>query len=377
MQAKTTFSLKDQLFNKDKVAYLSDLITTAYADFDAKAFEKEVLKAFPTLELKQRITHIATCLKKYLPDNYRKATKILLKALPPELDPTKTDDDFGDFIFAPVSEFVATYGCTAKDLQFSLEALKEMTKRFSAEYAIRFFINEFPEETMTFLVACTKDENYHVRRWASEGSRPTLPWAQKLAIDYKRPLAILDALYSDSTRFVTRSVANHLNDISKIDPKLVVDTLSRWQKSKKQSEKEMAFIIKHSLRTLVKKGDKNALKLLGYGAKPDIKIISLESSTPKVVVGNAFEFELELESNKKQNLMIDYVMHFYSEAKKPSTKVFKLKEVTLEKGQIFKLKKKHPLKLMTTKRLYAGEHSITLQINGVDFGSLSFDLLES
>jgi len=269
------------------------------------------------------------------------------------------------------------YGRAPKDLDFSLKALKEMTKRFTVEGPIRFFINDFPKETLAFLDECSKDDNYHVRRLASEGTRPTLPWNQKLVIDYKEPLPILDALYADTTRYVTRSVANHLNDIAKLDPKLVIDTLSRWQKSKKQSEKEIAFITKHSLRTLVKKGDKGALKLLGFGVKPDISVSSLESSAPEVVVGNAFEFELEFESNKKQNLMIDYVMHFYSEAKKPSTKVFKLKEVFATKGQIIKLQKKHPLKLMTTKRLYAGEHSITIQVNGVEYGSLSFDLLES
>ena len=377
MQANTTFSLKDQLFNKETVSYLSSLISAVDADFDAKKFNKDVLKLFPELELKQRITHITTCLKDHLPDNYRKATKVLLKALPPELDPTKTDDDFGEFILAPISEFVAMYGRAPKDLDFSLKALKEMTKRFTVEGPIRFFINDFPEETMAFLETCAKDKNYHVRRLASEGSRPSLPWAQKLVIDYKEPLPILDMLYSDSTRYVTRSVANHLNDIAKLDPKLVVDTLSGWQKANTQSEKEMAFISKHSLRTLVKKGDKQALKLLGFGVKPDVSIERLETSTPEVVVGNALEFEVEIVSNKKQNLMIDYVMHFYSEAKKPSTKVFKLKEASLTKGQVLKLKKKHPLKLMTTKRLYAGEHSITLQINGVDFDSIKFDLLEA
>ncbi len=377
MQAKTTFSLKDQLFNKETVTYLSGLVAAVDSDFKAKQFVKDVLEPFAELELKQRITHITSCLKNSLPDNYRKATKILLKALPPELDPTKTDDDFGEFILAPISEYVAMYGRSKKDLDFSLKALKEMTKRFTVEGPIRFFINDYPEETVAFLEESSKDDNYHVRRLASEGTRPTLPWNQKLVIDHTVPLPILDNLYDDSTRFVTRSVANHLNDIAKIDPKLVIDTLKRWQDSKKQSEKEMAFITKHALRTLVKKGNKDALNLLGFGTKPDITVSKLISSTPEVIVGNALEFELEIESHKKQNLMIDYVMHYYSTAKKGSTKVFKLKEVAAKRGQHIRLAKKHPLKLMTTKRLYAGEHSITIQINGVDYGSLRFDLLES
>ena len=377
MQAKTTFSLKDQLFNKETVTYLSGLIAAVDSDFDGDKFVKDVLGEFAGLELKQRITHITACLKDALPDNYRKATKTLLKALPPELDPSRSDDDFGEFILAPISEYVAMYGRSKKDLDFSLKALKEMTKRFTVEGPIRFFINDYPEETLIFLEECSTDDNYHVRRLASEGTRPTLPWNQKLVIDHTAPLDILDNLYADSTRYVTRSVANHLNDITKIDPKLVIDTLNRWQVSEKQNEKEMAFIIKHSLRTLVKKGNKDALKLLGFGAKPDITVVTLSSSTPEVIVGSALEFELELESHKKQNLMIDYVMHYFSTAKKASTKVFKLKEVSAKKGQVISLTKKHPLKLMTTKRLYAGEHSITIQINGVEYDSLPFNLLES
>ena len=133
---------------------------------------------FPTLELIQRIAHISSCLYEYLPDAYPAALDIILNSLPPALDPTKTDDDFGDFIFAPLSLFVATYGCTQNHLERSLQALKEITKRFSAEDAIRYFINAFPDETGSFLLGCAQDENYHVRRLASEGTRPKLPWSQ-------------------------------------------------------------------------------------------------------------------------------------------------------------------------------------------------------
>ncbi len=376
MKAETSFSLKDQLFNPEKVAWLSGLFSGAYEGFDENAFQTAVLEKFPDLELKERIVHITEMLHKHLPRDYPEALKIVLDALPPELDPSLKDDDFGDFMIAPLSHFVATYGQAPEHLQLSLNALRELTKRFSAEDAIRYFINAYPAETLSFLTEGAKHKNYHVRRLSSEGTRPKLPWCQKLIIDHEQPLAILDILYADSTRFVTRSVANHLNDISKIAPATVVETLARWKESKKQSEKEMDFIINHSLRTLIKKGDPEALNMIGFGGKPDVDIVEFSIATPEVVVGNACEFVLKLKARKEQGLLIDYIMDFASNGKKAGRKIFKLKQVKAQKGQDIVIKKKHPLKLMTTRRLYAGEHKITIQINGKALGSQTFELLE-
>lgn len=382
MQAQTTFSLKDQLFNPAKVDYLASLIAEAYSDFPRDSFIEKVVSAFPELELKERISHITACLLDALPADYPTSIGILLRSLPPELDPTKSDDDFGDFIFGPLSHFVALHGCTDEYVTLSLNALREITKRFSAEDAIRFFINAFPDETMAFLNDCALDTNYHVRRLASEGTRPKLPWSQKLTLDYHAPLPILDTLFADNTRFVTRSVANHVNDLSKLDPELVVGMLKRWQKSKKQSEKEMDFVTRHSLRTLVKQGNNDALTLLGFGGKPEIIVSEFVTTTTQVPIGEAFEFSLKITSNKKQKLMVDYLMEFATDSehegakktKKRPQKIFKLKQLDLKEGQVVTLKKKHPMRLMTTRRLFAGEHTITLQVNGEKFDQLSFDL---
>ena len=376
VKAKSSFSLKDQLFNSNKVQYLGDLIGQVYPAFDRAAFHSDVVNAFPRLELKQRIEHISTCLHQYLPDTYATALDIILNSLPPELDPTKTDDDFGDFILAPLSLFVATYGCTQLYLEPSLQALKEITKRFSAEDAIRYFINAFPDETHRFLLDCAQDKNYHVRRLASEGTRPKLPWSQKLVIDYRQPLPILDLLFADETRYVTRSVANHLNDISKLDPTLVTETLTRWNASGQQTTDEMRFITKHGLRSQIKQGNPQALELLGFGTKPDIEIIDFSTQTPVVPIGEAFEFSLTLRANRAQNLLVDYLMVFASDGKKQPQKVFKLKQLQLKAGEIAQLKKRHPMRLMTTRRLALGEHRIVLQVNGQAFDVLCFELVD-
>jgi 3-methyladenine DNA glycosylase AlkC len=375
MKAKTSFSLKDQLLNPEKVAFLVARLCAAGTDFPADSFSARVLEAFPRLELKERIDHIAECLREALPADYPVALETLLRSLPPELDPTRTDDDFGDFIFAPYSVFVAKYGCSAEHLPESLAALAVITKRFSVEWSIRDFINVFPRETMTFLAACAQDGHYHVRRLASEGTRPKLPWARKLTLDYQAPVPLLNRLFADPTRFVTRSVANHLNDISKIDPELVVTTLTRWRKSGRQGDKEMAYICKHALRTLVKKGYPDALTLLGFGAAPEVEVQELKSHTPVVNVGEAFEFSVGLASRKKQNLVVDYRMDFASAGKKRGQKVFKLKTLELIGAEVWRTHKKHPMRLMTTRRLYVGEHEVTLLINGQAHGSLTFELV--
>ncbi len=372
---KEKFSLKDHLFNAEKVAFLSDAIAKVYPSFEKNAFEKEIIDAFPNLELKERIAHIRQCLRKYLPSDYREAVAVILKALPAPLDGNLTDDDFGDFIHAPYNDFVAHFGCDAENLTFSLAALKEITKRFSAEDSIRFFINAFPNETMQTLLEWTKDSNYHVRRLCSEGSRPKLPWSQKINITLETALPLLDNLFADKTRYVTRSVANHLNDIAKTQPDLVLKMLKNWQKTKQQNEKEMNFIIKHATRTLVKLGDAEALALLGFGDNKGLTISDLQYDKT-VKIGDKLAFSFSLHAAIEKPLMIDYLVHFQSKQGAMSNKkVFKLQSIVATENSIFKIKKNHFFKAdMTTRQLYAGTHKIEIQVNGGVLASFEFEL---
>jgi len=373
---KEKFSLKDELYNPVKLKMIAKEIEAVYSDFDTSSFIDDTLQAFPKLELKERIYHIRDMLAKYLPDDYSDAVNILLEALPPELDPSRGDDDFGDFIYAPYSEYVTAYGCNEEHLDFSLQALREITKRFSVEYAVRDFINTYPDETLAMLEKCAMSKNYHERRLASEGLRPKLPWAKKLNIDYTEPLRHLDLLYSDTTRYVTRSVANHLNDIAKIDASLVIDTLQRWEKQKKQDDKEMRFIINHALRTLIKDGNVDALEMLGYKSNPSINVNDFSLDTKVIKVGDALAFSFEVVANDDEALMIDYIIHFQTKAGKQSPKVHKLKKIILKKGESVTLTKKHPFKAnMSTRTLYAGEHKIEVQINGKVYVDAVFELM--
>lgn len=367
--------LKDTFFNKPKIAQIASEIQRVYPSFKKNEFVRDVVSKFPELELKARISCIAKCLKKYLPSDYRSAVGVLLKALPAPNNPNLSDDDFGDFIYAPYAEFVAKNGCTKNDLEFSLQALKNMTVRFSSEDAIRYFINAFSKETIRELLAWTKDEHYHVRRLCSEGTRPKLPWSQKINIPVSAPLPILDNLFSDTTRFVTRSVANHLNDISKIDPDLVIDTLTKWRKSRKQKPQEMEYIVRHALRTLVKHGNPRAMQLLGFSHAPRVSVSRF--TVPKKVEMNAvLEFSFIIQAPNDTDIIADYIIYFQNKSGKlNSKKVFKLKKISLKKNQPVTISKRHPLRqFMTTRTLYAGRHEIEIQINGKSCAKNSFEL---
>ena len=262
MTAAQRIPLKDQLFTREKVELIASDIERVHPAFRADEFVTSVVARLPVLELKARIDWIATCLGRHLPSDLRRAVGVLVRSLPAPVDPTLSDGDFGDFIYAPYTNYVARHGCTAEDLDFSLAALREITTRFSAEFAIRPFLDLFPGQVLATLQVWTGDEHYHVRRLCSEGTRPRLPWAQSLTLPHDVGIPILDRLFADPTRYVTRSVANHVNDISKRDPQLALDTLERWRGSGQQQPREMGYVIRHAARTLVRAGHPRALDLV-------------------------------------------------------------------------------------------------------------------
>ncbi len=372
---KEKFSLKDELFNSDKVHKIAVEIKAVYSAFDQKEFERDVLEAFPQLELKERIYHIRDMFAFYLPGDYREAVGILLQSLPDELDTNRSDNDFGDFIYAPYSEFVTAFGCSREELSFSLQALREITKRFSVEFAIRDFINAYPTETFAMLEACSLSDNYHERRLASEGLRPKLPWAKKINAEYDKALFILNNIFYDETRYVTRSVANHLNDISKVDPILVIATLQGWKATGKQNEKEMDYLIGHALRTLIKQGNEEALALLGYDRDPKIVLSGFKLHQDEVRLGEELIFDFKIEAKEDCHLLLDYIMYFRTKSGKASPKVHKIKKLSLQAGECIGVSKKHLFRAnMSTRKLYVGEHKVELQINGKRYSLGVFNL---
>lgn len=366
------FSLKDQLFNREKVRYLAGLFSAAEAGFDAEAFEAQVMAELPALELKQRIALIAQVLADHLPAALTEAAPILLKALPPPLDPGKTDDDFGDFIFAPLGEYVAARGLEAhRDL--SLDLLEEITQRFSMEWAIRPFLNRWPDEVLARMQDWAGHSSYHVRRLVSEGTRPRLPWGEAVGLALGAPLPLLDRLHGDGARFVTRSVANHLNDIAKKDPDLVMDRLQHWHQAGQQQRKELDWMTGHALRGLVKAGHPRAMEMLGYD--PDLALDARIRVPDSVRIGGALDFSCRLDGAAGAPVLVDYILHFQRPGGKTSAKVFKLKQAKISGGTL-ELGKKHKLKGdATTFKLVPGPHRVELMVNGKVRAEAAFELL--
>ncbi|SMX34171.1 hypothetical protein [Actibacterium lipolyticum] len=371
------FSLKDHLFNRERVQYLAGLFQASAPSFDAALFTDQVMADLAPLELKQRITLIAEVLERHLPREFDQAAGAITAALPPPLDPTKTDDDFGSFIFAPLGEYVVRNGLSERHFATSIALLKELTQRFSVEYAIRHFLNAFPAETMAELAQWARDDHYHVRRLVSEGTRPQLPWGKKISLSVMAPLPLLDVLHADGTRFVTRSVANHLNDIAKTNPALVIATLEGWHALERQQPEELNWMTRHALRTLIKQGEPNAMALLGYSTDPAVVAGPVEMNARSVKIGESVEFEITLKATEDAPLIVDFVIDLVKSNGSSAPKVYKLKQLEMQAGQSITLRKRHKfVKGATTFTYYPGAHSLHIQLNGKRVATGHFDLVD-
>lgn len=322
------------------------------------------------LELKPRVQLIRDALKESLPADYATALQIILKSI--------HHGNVSGFDAWPYAEFIQAYGLNYPKI--SLQALSEVTKVFTAEWAVRPFIQKHHKETMSFLLLCAGDENQHLRRWASEGSRPRLPWGirlQEFVVDPSPTLPILEKLKFDPELYVRKSVANHLNDITKDHPKIVIDLLKKWQRqaTKVEDKKHLDWIIYRSLRTLIKDGHPGALSLIGV-KKAKIQIEKIKIRKPKIKLGERLDFGFTLRSTSKedQKIVVDYIIHFVKSNQRQAAKVFKLKTFKLSAGKTIQIEKSHLIKKITTRQYYSGLHALEIQVNGCSHGKANWHL---
>ena len=287
--------------------------------FNQEKFIKITSPKLKNLEMKARVDLISYALDECLNLNYEDSIDLLLD----RLDEVK---EMGSFWIWPLTNFVALFGLSS--YHKSALAMKEMTKRFTAEFVIRHFISEFKARMYKdYIIPWSKDSNEHLRRLASEGTRPNLPWGMKVSYineNLNKNIKILNRLKNDDSLYVRKSVANHLNDITRLDPDLVIETLSKWYR---KNEKQ-AWIIKHALRTMLKNGDDRALELNGFDINPKLIISDKNISKKKIKEGDSFEISFRLRSKikKNQRLSIDYIIHYPKKSGKLSAKSFKMKE---------------------------------------------------
>ncbi len=368
-----------ELFNAALVADLATHLKRRWPGFDAKGFSAAAVKDFKKLEMKQRAQQIAAALGAYLPPDVPRALKLLISALRP-LDKTGEPIDdaakgLAGMVIWPMGEYVARFGLDHVDE--SLAALRELTIRSTAEFAIRPFLQKHPRRVLAHLKKWAKDHNEHVRRLVSEGSRPRLPWGlrlQSFVADPKHILPLLDALKDDPSEYVRRSVANSLNDIAKDHPDLVAVLAKRWMKG---ASKDRARMVRHACRTLIKAGHGKTLAALGYADRPKIKLSGFALSTPKVKYGSFAVFALELrsQSTNPQNIVLDYVVHHVKKNGGTSPKVFKWRTLVVEPKQSLRLEKRHALRPIATRVYYPGGHRIEVMINGRVLDGADFELV--
>jgi len=357
-------------FNEACLRRISQEIKKVYSDFPQREFLK-IAQDLENLEMKERVHLIRDGLRKHLPSDYTESLKILLRSL--------ESQELRSFDLWPYTEFVQTFGL--HEPKISLKALKKMTEFFTAEWAIRPFIINHPELTWKFLSDCADSSNFHHRRLASEGSRPFVPWGMKLETVASTPeltLGILDRLKNDQELYVRKSVANHLNDFSKIHPVLVCRLLNEWKKNANDEDlQKINWIIRHSLRTLIKDGYKPALKLIGVQPEVKIELRLMKLKKKRIRIGDSldFEFEIKLLQDKKAQLEIDYILWFRRMNGELGRKVFKLKKTTASSQEVLHLRKSHPLKAISTRKYYKGSQRLDLQVNGDVKGSLTWEII--
>ncbi|KKJ77736.1 DNA alkylation repair protein [Kiloniella litopenaei] len=368
-----------EVFNHKSISKMAEHISARQDNFDQDGFIAYATKDLSTLELKQRSERITEALYKFLPDDFCRAAEILQAILHPDENISISDQGTSDkgvsgWLVMPMCDYVAFFG---KDhFHMSMELLKEMTKRSSSEFAIRHFFLSAPKETMATVLKWADDENYHVRRLASEGSRPRLPWSMQLPdfINDPAPLVpLLEKLRDDPEEYVRRSVANSLNDIAKDHPDLVADIAKKWMKG---ASKERQKLIRHACRTLIKSGHKKCLEALGY-KDAQIELTDFNILTPSVTYGEGVEFEVTMNSVGKvdQALILDFVIHHRKANGDTSPKVFKWKTFSLAVGEEHTIRKRHNIKPITTRKYYPGIHRVEIIVNGTSFGIKDFELI--
>ncbi|MCD6068346.1 MAG: hypothetical protein K0S33_3172 [Bacteroidetes bacterium] len=353
------------MFNPAFYRHFAVAFSKADKNFHADKFVKEVTTGLADLSLNQRMRNTSVVLHKHLPYTFEKQIELCRKVIP---------DVQRGYVSLVFPDFTGLYG--KEDFDTSLDALKYFTTFGSSEFAIREFLKKDFKRTIKVMEKWAEDKNHHVRRLASEGSRPRLPWSFKLDEVIKNPQVtanILEKLRSDTELYVKKSVANHLNDISKDNPDKMLTMVKAWDKSNPHT----AWIVKHASRSLIKKGNADSLSVFDFEKNVKVRIDNLKLNKTKLQLGDTLAFEFGITSEKKttQKLVVDYVIHYVKKGGELSPKVFKLKELNLQPGKTELIKKSQVLKDFTTRKHHAGKHAVEIMVNGKPMGKKEFSLL--
>jgi 3-methyladenine DNA glycosylase AlkC len=361
------------MFNAHSLGAFVNYLQKKYPGFEQAKFFKTVFdENWEKLELKARVRHIALTLGNFLPSDFPTAADILSQTA----QSIKNDEEriFAfEFIFLP--DFVEVFGLN--HFEQSIEAIEIITQLISAEFAVRPFIQKYPEKMMAQMLAWSKHPNAMVRRLASEGSRPRLPWGMALKALKKDPspiLPILENLKADEAETVRKSVANNLNDIAKDHPNLVLEIAEKWFGDNPKTD----WIIKHACRTLLKKANDKALAHFGFNAINSLKVDNLTINQSVIQIGEVLEFSFHLSHQEAQTtkLRVEYAIDYIKSQGGSSRKVFQIGETFYEPQKNYLIQRKQRFQDFTTRKHYPGLHHLAIIVNGQEMIKTSFEVIK-
>jgi 3-methyladenine DNA glycosylase AlkC len=335
--------------------------------FKKQAFLNQVFDTeWEGRELKQRMRHIASTLKNHLPGNYKEQVQSIIRII----DQTKANGIEAGFQYMFFPDFIEQYGLD--DLKTSLQAMETVTQFTSCEFAIRPFLLKYPGEVMAQMLKWSKHKHPHVRRFASEGCRPRLPWAMAIPVLKKDPspiFPILENLKEDESLFVRKSVANNLNDIAKDHPEAVAERVKTW----KGLSPETDWIIRHGCRTLLKKAHPATYQLFGLNNTAACQVLELKLSSNDLKLGDRLRFSFSLKTgDAPAKLRLEYAVYYARAAGKQSRKIFQLTEKEFAPDAVYPFQKEQPLQDFTTRKHYPGRHKLAIVVNGRELAEKEF-----
>lgn len=364
-------SLVKDIYSHSFYQQIADEFRHVDPKFDKQQFIDSIFTdSFKELEWKQRTKHTTNVLHDFLPSHFPDAAQLIIQVIQNMIRSGKN----GGLQHIIFPDYIETYGID--DFEVSVAAFEQVTQFISCEFAVRPFIIRYPEQMLLEMEKWSKHSHAQVRRLASEGSRPRLPWAMAIPFlknDPKPILGILNNLNNDPSEMVRRSVANNLNDIAKDHPAQVLAIAQQW----KNISAETDAIIKHGCRTLLKQGNTAILAFYGLEAV-HFEISDLEVETPKVPIGESviFNFRVKNISPNAQSLRLEYGLYYQKANGQLSRKVFKISEKTYQAGEINTIQRQQSFKLITTRKFYTGLHQISIIANGTESLIAEFELID-
>ncbi|MBC3539303.1 DNA alkylation repair protein [Rufibacter sediminis] len=352
--------LKD-VYSPEFFHRFAEVVQKVVPTFEKAEFLNQIFAdGWETKELKARMRHTAQVLHHFLPGQYPAAVSLLLQIIR-QLQDEQFPVQHVEFMFFP--DYVELYGL--EDLETSVPAMEQITQFISCEFAVRPFILAYPAQMMTQMLLWSTHEHAWVRRFASEGARPRLPWAMALPFLKRDPaplLPILENLKADSSEFVRRSVANNLNDISKDNPDLVLHLLAKW----KGHSKETDWVVKHGSRTLLKQGHPEVLRYFGYEDDAPLEVKNFQVLTPAVALGKDLQFSFQLKNTAQvpQKVRLEYGVYYQKANQSLARKVFKISERVFAPAEECTISRRQSFRPITTRRYYPGAHRVSLIVNG-------------